>query len=282
MPGWFPRVLTVAAAVAVVLSLVVGLLWMFQRRLIYQPDSSAVPPGPTVLPGARDVTLHTEDGLDLTAWYLPAPQAACRPTVLLAPGNAGHRGHRAPLAAALHSAGFGVLMLEYRGYGGNPGSPSEQGLAFDIRAAYRFLTDDEAVTDDELIYFGESLGAAVVTGLAAEHPPAGLVLRSPFVDLAAAAQEHIPVLPVRPLLRDRFPVLGTVAGIEVPTLVIYGTADTVVPAEQSRAVADGAGGPVAILAVPGADHNDPVLLDGPDVIGAVAALAERAGCAPLS
>ena len=115
-----------------------------------------------------------------------------------------------------------------------------------------------------------------------------MVLRSPFVDLAAVAAEHFPFLPVQLLLRDRFPVLESVADIRVPTLVIYGTADTVVPPEQSRAVADGAGGPVEILAVPGADHNDRILLDGPEMIAAVTCArrtrhlptGELTGCRP--
>lgn len=277
-----PWVLRVVIVLIAAFALLVGLLWLFQRRLIYLPDNSAVPPAASVLPGGRDITLHTDDGLDLAAWYVPAPRASCRPTVLVAGGNAGHRGFRAPLIQALGAAGFGVLLMDYRGYGGNPGAPSEQGLAADIRAAHRFLTVDQAIPAGELVYFGESLGAAVVTELAAEYPPAALVLRSPFRDLAAVAQEHFPFLPVRWLLRDRFPVADTVAGLRVPTLVIYGTADTVVPPEQSRAVADGAGGPVETLVVPGADHNDRILLDGPEMIGAVTSLAERVSCPPAS
>jgi fermentation-respiration switch protein FrsA (DUF1100 family) len=276
MRGWL-RLLTIVAGVVLVL---VGLLWVFQRRLIYLPDAAAVPPAATVLRGASDVALRTADGLDLAAWYLPAAVGPCRPTVIVASGNAGNRQSRAPLAKALADSGFGVLLVDYRGYGGNPGSPSEAGLALDIRAARNFLTQ-VGIADRELIYFGESLGAAVVTGLALEYPPAGLLLRSPFTDLAAAGQQHFPFLPVRLLLRDRFPVLESIARIAVPTTVIYGTSDSVVPAEQSRAVADAAGGPTEVVAVRGADHNDRVLLDGRAVIDAVIDLAGRAGC-PLS
>jgi uncharacterized protein len=96
----------------------------------------------------------------------------------------------------------------------------------------------------------------VVTGLATRHPPQALVLRSPFVDLAAAGREHYPYLPVRRLLRDNFPVVRPIRTITVPTLVIYGTADTVVPPEQSRTVADNAAGPVRVFPVEGAGHND--------------------------
>ena len=159
----------------------------------------------------------------------------------MASGNAGHRGYRAPLAEALHEAGLSVLLFDYRGYGGNPGSPSEEGLALDVRAARDFLIEDVDVPPERLLYLGESLGAAVVTELATEHPPAGLVLRSPFVDLASVAAVHYPFLPARALLRDRFPVAEQLAGVEVPTTVVYGSADSIVPPEQSRAVAEAAG-----------------------------------------
>jgi uncharacterized protein len=267
-----------AVSVVVLLAVVgTGLLWAFQRSLIYLPDAGPVQPAAEVLPGARDVVLRTEDGLDLAAWYLPA--AVDAPAVLVANGNAGSRELRAPLARALHDAGLSVLLFDYRGYGGNAGNPSEQGLALDARAARAFLIDEAAVPADRLLYFGESLGAAVVTELATEHPPAALVLRSPFVDLAAVAAVHYPFLPVRSLLRDRYPLTEQLARVSVPTTVVLGDADTIVPPEQSRAVADAAERLHRLVEVPGADHNDAVLLDGDAVVDAVVDLAEQTGAA---
>ena len=257
-----------AGVVVAVFALLIGLLWGFQRSLIYLPQGA-----PTGAPaGARDVVLHTDDGLDLAAWWFPArdPDA---PAVLVANGNGGHRGLREPLARALVDAGLAVLLFDYRGYAGNPGSPTEEGVAADARAARAFLVDDAGVPPERLVYFGESLGAAVVTGLATEHPPAGLVLRSPFEDLAAVAGEHYPFVPARLLLRDRFPVAEQVARIEVPTIVLYGSGDSIVPPEQSRAVADAAAQLERVVEVPGADHNDRVLLDGEQVVAALLDLA---------
>lgn len=279
MPWWLRAGLAVVALLAVL----VTALWTWQRRLVFQPDASAVPPADSVLIGPtgahwRDIELSTDDGLTLAAWYLPAPASDCRATVLVASGNAGNRLGRAPLAQALADRGFGVLVMDYRGYGGNPGSPTEQGLAADARAAHRFLTATQGLAARELLYFGESLGGAVVADLAVEHPPAGVLLRSPFLDLPAVASVHFPFLPVRLLLRDRFDVAGRVAGSDAPLSVVYGTADRVVPAEQSAAVA--AAGKAVSVVVPGADHNDRVLLDGTVLLDAVVALADRAGCSP--
>ena len=263
-----------AVVLVVLLAVLVGLLWTFQRRLVYLPDDGPVPAAADAVPGARDVELTTSDGLTLGAWYVPAPGPDAA-TVLVAAGNGGHRGLRAPLARALSAAGLGVLLLDYRGYGGNPGSPSEEGLARDVRAARAHLLEDAGVPADQLLYYGESLGCAVVTELAVEHPPAGLVLRSPFTDLAAVGSEHYPFLPVRALLRDRYPVAELIAEVSVPTTVVLGTADSIVPPTQSREVARAAGSLHRLVEVAGADHNDLVLLDGPELVASVVELAGR-------
>lgn len=266
------RVLVVVAGIVVVL-LIAG--WALQRHLIYLPARGPVPPAAAVLPGARDVTLRTSDGLVLGAWHVPPTGRDRRMAVLVANGNAGDRSIRAPLAGALAARGLTVLLFDYRGYGGNPGGPSEEGLARDARAAQRYLVEEAGVGADRILYFGESLGAAVVTRLAAETPPAGLVLRSPFVDLAAVGQVHYPFLPVRALLRDRYPVAELVSTVHVPVTVVLGTDDSIVPPQQSRAVAAAAPAPAQLVEIPGADHNDAVLLDGARLVTAVVDLADR-------
>ena len=265
------RALRTAVAVAVLLAVLVGLLWAFQRRLVYLPAGGPVPAAADAVPGGRDVELTTADGLTLGAWFVPGPTADA-PAVLVANGNGGHRGMRAPLARALSAAGLAVLLFDYRGYGGNPGSPSEEGLALDVRAARSHLLE-AGVPEGRLVYYGESLGCAVVTELAVHHPPAGLLLRSPFVDLAAVGEVHYPFLPVRSLLRDRYPVAAQVAEVRAPTTVVYGTADAIVPPEQSRQVADAATQLHRRIEVPGAGHNDAVLLDGGALVDAVVELA---------
>jgi fermentation-respiration switch protein FrsA (DUF1100 family) len=269
------RVLRTAVAVAVLLAVLVGLLWAFQRRLVYLPAGGPVPAAADAVPGGRDVELTTADGLTLGAWFVPGPTADA-PAVLVANGNGGHRGMRAPLARALSAAGLAVLLFDYRGYGGNPGSPSEEGLALDVRAARSHLLEEAGVPEERLVYYGESLGCAVVTELAVDHPPAGLLLRSPFVDLAAVGEVHYPFLPVRSLLRDRYPVAAQVAEVRAPTTVVYGAADAIVPPEQSRKVADAAAQLHRRIEVPGAGHNDAVLLDGGVLVDAVVELATAA------
>jgi uncharacterized protein len=261
--------------VLVVVLLLLTLLWAFQRRLIYLPATADVASASTVLPGARDVELRTSDGLILGAWFVPGRGTGNGMTVLVANGNAGDRSARAPLARALAAEGLSVLLFDYRGFGGNEGSPSEEGLARDVRAAREFLVEEAGVAPDRLLFYGESLGTAVVTELATEHPPAGLVLRSPFVDLAAVGSVHYPFLPVRALLRDRFPLAEHLAAVEIPVTVVYGSNDSTVPPEQSRAVAQTAPKLRQVVEVDGADHNDFALLAGGTLVSAVVDLADQ-------
>jgi pimeloyl-ACP methyl ester carboxylesterase len=266
------RGIVLGLVVVLLVGLAVGMLTALQRRLIYFPDSTAVLPAGRVIDGADDLTLHTSDGLELSAWFVPPrPASDTHLAVLVAPGNGGNRSARVGLATGLSRRGFAVLLMDYRGYGGNPGSPTEEGLARDALAAALAL-EGLGYPAERTIYFGESLGSGVVAALQAKRPPAGLVLRSPFTDLAAVGAHHYPWLPVRLLLKDRFPVLGPVSASEVPVTVIYGDRDSVVPAGLSARVADEAGSLVERVVIGGADHNDEVMF-GPRVADAVARLA---------
>lgn len=245
----------------------VPLLGAMQRRLIYFPSRGPVPPVATVVPGGEDVVLQTDDGLRLGAWFFPA--ADRRPAVLVCNGNGGDRMMRTPLAAALSGVGLSVLLFDYRGYGGNPGDPSEEGLAADASAAQAFLAARPEVDPDHVVYFGESLGAAVAVRLALESPPAALVLRSPFTSLTDVGRLHYPWLPVRALLTDRYPSITRIARVTAPLLVIAGDRDTLVPAELSRRLYQAAREPKRFTLVPDADHNSPELLDGPWMLDAI-------------
>jgi uncharacterized protein len=224
---------------------------------------------------ARDIVLQTSDGLALRAWFVLPTGSPRHLAVLIVPGNGGNRADRAALAEELRRQGFAILLMDYRGYGGNPGSPTEVGLGRDSDAAVAAL-NELGFPPERTIYFGESLGTAVVASLQERHPPAGVVLRSPFTELADVGAHHYPWLPVRSLLRERFPVATLMAASQVPTVVIYGDSDTIVPPALSAEVADSAGALLSEVVLTGADHNDPVMHGG-EVVRAVVTLADRCG-----
>ncbi len=255
-----------AFAFIAVVAAVLALIWVTQRRLIYFPVTHLPSLDDVGLTGGEAVTFHTSDGLRLGAWFLAGTGPPPRLTILVFNGNAGNRAHRAPLAASLRRHGLQVLLTDYRGYGGNPGSPSEDGLAADARAALAYLLSRPEVDPARLVYFGESLGSAVAVRLAVEHTPQALIVRSPFTSLVDLGRHHYPWLPVRLLLRDRFASLDRAPHIRSPVLVIAGGRDAVVPIDQSRRLYDAVVTPKTLVELPGADHNDDALLSGDDMM----------------
>jgi fermentation-respiration switch protein FrsA (DUF1100 family) len=254
--------LTAVALVGGLWGVVALVAWVVQRRLIYMPLTSDLPPVETLLPGAEEVTMAAGDGLRLGAWFVPAHRGTDGPVVIVFNGNAGDRSFRAPLADELARAGMSVLLFDYRGYGGNLGKPTEAGLAADARAARDYLIEVRGVPADRIIYYGESLGSAVAIGLAAEHPPAALVLRSPFRSLVHLGRKHYPILPVGLLLRDRFAGIERIASVASPVLVIAGDRDAIVPLAESQEIWAAASEPKRLVTIAGADHNDAALLVG--------------------
>jgi fermentation-respiration switch protein FrsA (DUF1100 family) len=160
--------------------------------------------------------------------------------------------------------------MDYRGYGGNPGSPSEAGLLLDAEAAVTYALSRHDVDPDKLIYFGESLGAAVAIAVAQEHPPSALVLRSPFTSLPDVARTHYPYLPTSLLLRDRYPSIDTIRTLDVPVFVAAGSQDTIIPIAQSRKLYEASPGMKRFVTIEGADHNDPTLTHGRLLIDEIA------------
>lgn len=262
------QVVLVAGVMIAAYAVVVMLAWAFQRQLIYLPWGEAGNPAAARLADAEEVSVPTRDGLELAAWLVPAAGRR-QASVLVLPGNAGNRSLRAPLAARLSEAGFQVLLVDYRGFGGNPGKPTEPGLRADARAAHAFLLERTGIDPEELVVFGESLGAAVAIDLAAQHRPAAVVLRSPFTDLAAVGRHAYPFLPVRALLEDRYRAVERVSAIDAPILVLAGGNDRIVPAEQSRQLYSAAGQPKRLRVFEGLGHNDAELLAGDAVVAEV-------------
>jgi len=244
-------------------------LWAGQRRLMYLPTGAVEPPAAMGLTAAEPVTFRTGDSLTLAGWFVASASGEARATVIVFNGNAGNRSFRAPLAEALRRAGFAVLLFDYRGYGGNAGSPSEAGLLEDARAARRYVAGRDGLDTTRIVYFGESLGTGVAIALALEHPPAALILRSPYTSMLELARFHYPFLPAAWILKDRYPSLDRIGRIRCPTLFIAGDRDGIVPAAQTRTLHDAAGGARELLIVGGADHNDFDLLAGAALVSAV-------------
>jgi hypothetical protein len=251
------------------------IIWLGQRTLLYFPGPRPVPSAATLLPGAEDVRLVTEDGLRLGAWFVPASGRASGLAVLVCNGNAGDRSLRADLARGLARAGHAVLLFDYRGFGGNSGTPTEAGLRADARAALDHLASRPDVDPARIVYFGESLGAAVAARLAGERAPLAIVLRSPFPSLADVGRVHYPYLPVvDALLVDRYRLSDALANVRFPVLIVAGERDRIVPMALSRRVHDALSAPKRFVVLAGTDHNDHDLAAGEPLISEIARFLE--------
>jgi fermentation-respiration switch protein FrsA (DUF1100 family) len=195
---WLFKILFIYIAFIVV-------LYVQQRSLIYLPNQN--PPAPEILSEsgltAQDVNVTTADGLLLHAWFFP-PRTERQKVILLFHGNAGNFSHRIDKARPYIEDGHGLLLATYRGYGGNPGSPTEAGLYLDAAAQYNWLIAN-GFKPDRIVIYGESLGTGVAVEIAQKTPHAGLILETPYANLAEPAQRRYFFIPfIDLLLKDQF------------------------------------------------------------------------------
>lgn len=243
----------VGGVAALAYAAVLGYLYLYQRQLLYLPDRSRPQLGELARLGVREIALQTTDGLSLLAWYLP-PRAD-RPVIVYFHGNGGHIGYRTDRVGRFAREGYGVLMPEYRGYGGNPGNPSETGFYADADAALAFL-DREGIGADRRVLYGESLGSGVAVQIAARHPVGAVILEAPYTSIVAAAQHHYPFVPAALLLSDRYDSLSRIAQVKAPLLIVNGARDTVVPPRLADALFAAAPEPKERWIAAGGGHGD--------------------------
>jgi hypothetical protein len=206
----------------------------------------------------REVKLKTADGLELMSWHRAA--ASGRPTLVYFHGNGGNISYRAFRIHPYLDRGYGLLLVEYRGYGGNPGTPTAQGLYEDGRAAMAFIADQGVPADDVVVY-GESLGGGVAVQIAAEQAHASkavgaLVLEAPLSSVTDVAAFHYPLVPVRWLLKDRFESAEKIGDVAAPVFIIHGENDRIVPIRFGRALFKAAKEPKESWWISGGDHED--------------------------
>lgn len=275
---------------------VVAMFATFQRSLIYHPakvTEMRLEQAGRSESEVQALTVRTHDGLELHGWHLlAAGQVAItsadrerqwqssRPVVLFFPGNAGHRQYRLDDFEVLNDLGADVVAFDYRGYGENPGHPTEADIAADAWSIWKSLVEDRKVKPQRIVLFGESLGGGVATRLATElcqagTPPRGLILRSTFASLADAGATHYPWLPVHWLLVDRFDSLRRIPQMTAPLLMLHGELDQVVPFSHGKQLFDAAPARSAssiakqFVALPKADHNDVLLTERKRVFSAI-------------
>jgi fermentation-respiration switch protein FrsA (DUF1100 family) len=241
----------------VVLALVGGsliLLWWSQERIVFQP-----PPYHEVPPDSGRVSYDALDGQRLTAFLVGNPKSA-RGTLLCFHGNADLAVWQLGWAREIQRhTGYAVFLAEYRGYMSLGGSPTYSSTKLDARAAYDHLRIAFGVDRPRMAYFGHSLGSGVAAELAEVHPPAALLLQSPFSSARAMARLIIwpPISIVwRAISRVHFDTVRVVSELDVAVSVAHGKRDRIVPFKMGLEVYESAKLKGQLLAVERAGHND--------------------------
>jgi uncharacterized protein len=273
----------VGLGLAYVLLLV--LAWLLQERLAFPAPRAGLPDPKLVgVANGERVELVMDDGTKLVGWYLapkahevgggrgrlgevvphrinlpqPPPTSPTSPTspgLLWFYGNGENIALIWPVVREFQPPGTAVLVIDYPGYGGSGGRATEAALYAAGDAAYAALAARPDVDPQRIYVYGRSLGSAVATHTAARRPVAGLILESPFTNAAAMAKHHYGLLP-RFLLRLSLDNLANVKRVHCPTLLFHGDADRLVPTAMGMAVAAAAVGPVEVVLIHGAGHND--------------------------
>jgi fermentation-respiration switch protein FrsA (DUF1100 family) len=249
---WPNKLLSIVIPLVGFYVLLVGALHVLQRPMIFRADLSPSPPDRHSVPGFQEVAHRTGDGLDLRALYRPA--APGRLTVVYFHGNADGLSGSLRVTERLAAEGYGLLLVGYRGYDGNPGSPTEHGLYADSRSAMGWLSA-QGVPASDTILVGNSLGSGPATEMAATFPVAGLVLISGYTSLPDVGAAVYPFIPVRLLMRDRFDNIGKIARVAAPILILHGTADRIIPYGHATVLAAAAGNRAQVVPFEGSGHE---------------------------
>lgn len=237
--------------------LLCAVMFLAQRKLQYIPDDVAFNAAAYGLEGFETLSA-TIDGVTVNSWYRPA--AAGKPVIVYAHGNAGNFMERNFRFLPWYRTGYGIAVVSYPGFEGNPGSPTEQGNYASARNVLQTVIA-RGQPPEKIILVGESMGTGVMVQVATEFAVGGIVLESPFTSLVATAQYHYPFLPVALLMHDRYESLAKINRVKAPLLLIHGERDKVVPFVQGKTLFTAANEPKEAMFIPHAGHSNDMYTD---------------------
>lgn len=273
-PGILLRQILVAVAATIIMWTVVAMI--FENNFIFFP--SKYPEGTYgeahTIPNLAQCWMTTDDGVKIHGWFAPADSAIA--TLVVAHGNGGNISHRIDFMRRLQRMRLNVLMFDYRGYGRSEGSPDEEGVYSDGRAAFDYALQVPGVDPQKIILWGTSLGGAVAVDVALHRPAAGLILESTFSSAKDVAAFAYPYLPVQFTLRTKFNSVDKISKINIPLFQMHGDRDRVIALELGKKLFEAARDPKEFYIIEGADHNDTYIVGGQAYLENVRAFAIRA------
>lgn len=233
---------------------IIAFMYFYQRNMMYFPDETMPDIKTSEVKGVEEVQVQTSDNLTLTAWYRPSqnPEA---PVLIWFHGNGLNHAYRDTRIVPFVDAGYSVLLASYRGYAGNPGKTTEEGIYKDARAWISFLKNNLNKDAQNTVLYGESLGSGVAVQMASEYPDVrALVLEAPYNSTVAVGQFRFLWLPVSLLMEDRFESDQKIGKLTMPKLIIHGTEDRIIPLKFGQALYNAAAQPKEMKIIDGANH----------------------------
>jgi uncharacterized protein len=240
-----------------------SVLYVTQRSLMYFPETVHTTPVQAGLPEAEEVSLTASDGVKSLAWHVPPRDG--KPVILYFHGNGGALRYRVARFRKLIADGIGLVALEYRGYGGLDGNPTEAGLIADAEAAYAFAAARYGAR--QLVPWGESLGSGVAVALATERPVGRVILEAPFTSTAAIAAVRYWYVPISLLMKDQYRSDERIKKVTAPVLILHGMRDELIPYAMGERLFELTKAPKHIVRFLDGHHED---LDSNGALHAVA------------
>ncbi len=201
------------------------IVYFYQRKLLYHPFSPQIT-GEGLVHNFETINFKTSDNFVLKGWF--HLKNSNKKTILFLHGNAGNLDNRIDKLNSLGSMEINFLIIAWRGYSGNQGSPSEVGLYKDALGAIKWL-NEKGISNDQIVLYGESLGTAIATEVGQNKNFAGIILEAPFTSMVDMGQKIYPIFPVRFLLKDKYESKNKIKNLKSPILVLHGRKDKIVP-----------------------------------------------------
>ncbi|MCF7805034.1 MAG: alpha/beta fold hydrolase [Candidatus Marinimicrobia bacterium] len=247
------RMTTFIATLVIIYLAFAGFLYLFQEQFVFHPSSAIhSTPADVGLP-YEEVTVTTQDGIDIAGWFIPHPDA--RAVILYFHGNANNLADRVEYLKLLHSLRVSIFGIDYRGYGKSDGKPDARGTYKDAEAAWEYLVNDQNIAPENIVIYGRSLGGAIATWLARQKNPGALILGSSFTSAGDMARKMFPFMPVKLLVRVPYNTLEHLKYVDSPVLVSHSIDDTTVPFEHGKRLFEAANPPKEFLELRGPHNN---------------------------
>ena len=240
---------------------------LIENAIVFHPDSHLDDSPAHWGLSYKDIQFLTPDGLSLHGWFFPLSEEA--PVLIFCHGNAGNISHRIENVKLLVNKGISVFLFSYRGYGKSSGRPSEKGIYIDGIAAYDYLVKIEKISPDRIAIFGRSLGGSVAIEVALKRKTICLIIESTFTSMKDMAKTIPPFFILSPFLPLHYNNISKIANVSVPTLILHGEDDDIVPFSMGKELFEKALEPKSFLPIQGAGHNDTYVIGGEDYLDAI-------------